>query len=72
MSLHFRLTEGAALEFDGQIFNLLNRANFDVPQTDLASPSFGKIFNTVQAVAGFASGGPGDPREVQLGLKLTF
>jgi hypothetical protein len=72
VSRHFRLTEGTALEFDGQIFNLLNRANFDVPQTDLASPSFGKIFNTVQAVAGFASGGPGDPREVQLGLKLTF
>jgi len=67
-----RKTKGTALEFDGQIFNLLNRANFDVPQADLASPSFGKIFNTVQAVAGFASGGPGDPREVQLGLKLIF
>ncbi len=72
VSRHFRLTEATALEFDGQIFNLLNRANFDVPQADLASPSFGKIFNTVQAVAGFASGGPGDPREVQLGLKLIF
>ena len=72
VSRHFRLTEGTALEFDGQIFNLLNRANFDVPQTDQASPSFGKIFNTVQAVAGFASGGPGDPREVQLGLRLSF
>jgi hypothetical protein len=72
VSRHFRLTEGTALEFDGQIFNILNRANFDVPQNDLASPSFGKIFNTVQAVAGFASGGPGDPREVQLGLKLIF
>ena len=72
VSRHFRLTEGTALEFDGQLFNILNRANFDVPQADLASPSFGKIFNTVQPVAGFASGGPGDPREVQLGLKLTF
>ena len=72
VSRHFRLTEGTALEFDGQIFNLLNRANFDVPQTDRASPSFGKIFNTVQPVAGLASGGPGDPREVQLGLRLTF
>jgi hypothetical protein len=72
VSRHFRLTEGTALEFHADIFNLLNRANFDVPQSDLASPSFGKIFNTVQAVAGFASGGPGDPREVQLGLKLSF
>lgn len=72
VSRHFRLTEATALEFDGQIFNILNRANFDVPQADLASPSFGKIFNTVQAIAGFASGGPGDPREVQLGLKLIF
>ncbi|HYA23118.1 MAG TPA: hypothetical protein VEF05_03105, partial [Terriglobales bacterium] len=71
-SRHFRLTEATALEFEGQIFNILNRANFDVPQADLASPSFGKIFNTVQPVAGFASGGPGDPREVQLGLKFIF
>ncbi|HYA25663.1 MAG TPA: carboxypeptidase-like regulatory domain-containing protein [Terriglobales bacterium] len=72
VSRHFRLTEATALDFEGQIFNILNRANFDVPQADLASPSFGEIFNTVQSVAGFASGGPGDPRVVQLGLKLTF
>ena len=72
VSRHFRLTEATALEFHADLFNLLNRANFDVPQADLASPSFGKIFNTVQAVAGFASGGPGDPREVQLAMKLIF
>jgi hypothetical protein len=55
-----------------EMFNLFNRANFDVPQTDVASPSFGKIFNTVQSVAGYASGGPGDPRLVQFALKLKF
>jgi len=50
----------------------LNRANFDIPQRDLASPSFGRIFNTLQPLAGLASGGPGDPREIQLGLKLSW
>jgi len=68
----FQLKESKLLEFRAEIFNLFNRANFDVPQADVASPSFGKIFNTVQSVAGFASGGPGDPRLVQFALKFKF
>jgi hypothetical protein len=68
----FQLTESKLLEFRAEVFNLFNRANFDVPQVDVASPSFGKIFNTVQPVAGFASGGPGDPRLVQFALKFKF
>jgi len=68
----FRLAEPATLEFRAEIFNILNRANFDIPQRDLASPSFGRIFNTLQPLAGLASGGPGDPREIQLGLKLSW
>ena len=68
----FRLRETANLEFRAEMFNIFNRPNFDIPQRDLASPSFGQIFNTVQPVAGLASGGPGDPREVQLGLRLVW
>ncbi len=68
----FKLTESRNVEFRAEMFNIFNRANFDIPVLDLASPSFGKILNTVQPVAGNASGGPGDPREVQLALKLTW
>jgi hypothetical protein len=69
---NFRFTESVNLEFRGEFFNILNRANFDIPQRDLASPGFGQIFNTLRPVAGLASGGPGDPREIQFGLKLMW
>jgi Carboxypeptidase regulatory-like domain len=68
----FRLGEGKGLEFRAEMFNMFNRANFDIPQRDLASASFGQIFNTVQPVAGLASGGPGEPRELQLALRLSW
>ncbi|MGD0694320.1 MAG: carboxypeptidase-like regulatory domain-containing protein [Terriglobia bacterium] len=69
---NFRLSESKSLEFRGEIFNLLNRANFDIPQRDVASPSFGQITNTLRPEAGLASGGPGDPREIQFGLRLMW
>jgi hypothetical protein len=69
---NFRLGESARLQFRGEIFNIFNRANFDIPQRTLNAPSFGEIFNTVQPVAGLASGGPGEPRELQLGLWLSW
>lgn len=68
----FRLGEMSRLEFRAEMFNIFNRPNFDIPQRDLAASSFGQIFNTVQPVAGLASGGPGEPRELQLGLRLTW
>jgi len=69
---NFRLTESKSLEFRFEMFNLTNRPNFDIPQNNVASPSFGQIFNTTQPVAGLASGGPGDPREIQFGLKFIW
>jgi len=69
---NFRLAESKSLEFRGEIFNVLNHANFDIPQRDVASPSFGQITNTLLPVAGLASGGPGDPREVQFALRLMW
>lgn len=60
------------LQFRAEMFNIFNRANFDIPMRDVASPSFGIIFNTLPPVAGLTSGGPGDPRELQLGLKLLW
>jgi hypothetical protein len=69
---NFRLGESSKVQFRGEIFNIFNRANFDIPQRTLNAPSFGQIFNTVQPVAGLASGGPGEPRELQLGLWLIW
>ncbi len=68
----FHLGEASHLEFRAEMFNIFNRANFDIPQRNLAAPSFGQIFNTVQPVAGLASGGPGEPREIQLGMRLVW
>ena len=68
----FLLHESKSLEFRAEMFNIFNRPNFEIPKGDLASASFGKIFNTVQPIAGQASGGPGDPRELQFGLRLIW
>lgn len=68
----FRLTESKHLEFRAEMFNIFNRANFSTPERDVNSNSFGKIFNTVQPIAGDASGGPGDPREIQFALKFVW
>ena len=73
----FRLGESKYLEFRAEMFNILNSPNFETPNlvdasSDVASPSFGQIFNTVQPIAGVPSGGPGDPREIQFALKLAW
>jgi hypothetical protein len=48
------------LEFRWEIFNLLNRANFDVPQRIFGTANFGRIFSAK------------DPREMQFGVRLAF
>jgi hypothetical protein len=68
----FRLAESKELEFRAEMFNMLNSPNFQTPNSDVASQSFGKIFNTVQPIAGIPSGGPGDPREIQFALKFIW
>ena len=73
---NFRFDEKRSLQFRTEIFNLLNRANFDVPgnsedgeqvftftapNTFVRTAGAGQIFRTV-----------GDSREIQFGLKLVF
>jgi len=48
------------LEARWEVFNLFNRANFDVPNRIFGTPNFGRIFSAKE------------PREMQFGLKLTF
>ena len=48
------------LEVRWEMFNLFNKANFDVPNRIFGTPNFGRIFSAK------------DPREMQFGVKLTF
>jgi Carboxypeptidase regulatory-like domain len=54
------LSDASRLEFRWETFNLLNRANFDLPNRIFGTPNFGRIFSA------------DSPREMQLGLRLSF
>ncbi len=54
------IAEGASLQFRLEAFNLLDRANLDLPDIFVGSPTFGRILSA------------GSPRRLQLGLKLLF
>ncbi len=69
----FKFTERWQLQFRAEFFNAFNHPNFANPSADLGSlGSFGKVSNTIAPILGTDSGGPGDPREIQLVLKLYF
>ncbi len=69
----FKFTERWQLQFRAEFFNAFNHPNFSNPSADVSSPgSFGKVSNTIAPILGTDSGGPGDPREIQVALKLYF
>lgn len=55
-----RLSPRARLQLRYEVFNLLNRANFDVPNRVAFTPNFGRIFSA------------GPARQMQLGARLQF
>ena len=57
----FLFTEQAYFEFRGDFINAFNRHGLDIPDTDVASPTFGRIL-------GVANG----PRSIQLSARITF
>ena len=57
---NFALAENRQLQFRVECFNFANHANFALPVTDLASPSFGRIIEA------------GPSRLLQFGLKFLF
>lgn len=57
---NFRITEGKELQFRGELFNFLNHTNLRLPNSDIASPTFG----AVQSDMG--------PRVIQVALKFLF
>ncbi len=56
-----KLSENVAVELGWDVFNVFNRANFGVPDSELGSPDFGRITNTI-----------GGPRVMQFRAKLKF
>lgn len=63
------VTERLGAEFRVEAFNVLNRAQFGIPQANLSSPlSFGVITTPVNQGATES----GTPRQFQLALRLSF
>jgi len=56
----WRLPRTSELEFRWEIFNLFNRANFDLPNRIFGTANFGRIFSAK------------NPREMQFGVRLAF
>jgi hypothetical protein len=54
------VTERLNLQFRTEFFNLLNRANFNLPDNFVGSPTFGQVVSAQ------------DPRRIQLALKIVF
>jgi hypothetical protein len=57
----FQVREKIRTEFRAEFFNALNNAHFANPNTQRANANYGRITSTILT-----------PREIQLGLKLSF
>jgi hypothetical protein len=57
---YFNIDERRRVQFRAECFNLLNHANFGLPENDLQSPAFGQILQAAP------------PRLLQLAVKLVF
>ena len=57
---NFKVTESKQLQFRAELFNILNRTNFLLPDCDISSPTFNHILAA------------GTPRQVQFALKFMF
>jgi len=57
---NFKLTESKQLQFRAELFDILNRTNFRLPDSDISSPTFNHI---LAAEA---------PRQIQFALKFMF
>jgi len=68
----FKFSERYSMQFRAEFFNAFNHPNFANPSSNINSSNFGKVTNTISPILGADSGGPGDPREIQLALKLFF
>jgi hypothetical protein len=74
-SIPFPHWEAGRLTFGITAYNLFNHPNFDQPDADVASSTFGSITSTVNAptsIYGSFLGADASPRLLQTSVKLTF
>jgi hypothetical protein len=57
---NFKVTESKQFQFRAELFNVLNRTNFRLPDCDISSPTFNHILSAEP------------PRQVQFALKFMF
>jgi len=67
-----RITERVNIQFRAEFFNIFNQVNFALPNRNVSGGRFGDITSTLSGGSGLTSGGGGDPRIIQFGLKLLF
>ncbi len=67
-----KITERFTAQLRIELFNLFNRTNLPNPNTTLSSGSFGKITDTIGDANGATGIGSGEPRNLQLALKIIF
>ncbi len=67
-----QIHERMSLEFRAEIFNLLNRANFNTPTLIVAVLQPGSTTPTSSGVGGLITGTSTSSRQVQFGLKLLW
>ena len=58
---NIRISERMHAQFRAEFYNIFNRHFFDRPDTNIASPTFGKVINLT-----------GSPRQGQLGVRFEF
>jgi len=62
LSKSFRQAEGRTIQVRAEVYNIMNTANFQPPDGNFGSTTFGSISSTGNAI----------PRQMQFGLKYLF
>src|SRR5262249_57230360 len=68
-NFHIPINEASTFGVGVQFFNILNHPNFDQPDANVSSPTFGQIINTVSvptSIVGSFLGGDASPRMIQV------
>ncbi len=74
-NFHVPINEASNIGIGLQFFNILNHPNFDQPDANVSSPTFGSIINTVSvptSIVGSFLGGDASPRLIQIKGSLSF
>jgi len=74
-NFHLPINETSNFGVGLQFFNIFNHPNFDLPDANVSSPTFGSIINTVSvptSILGSFLGGDASPRLIQVKATLTF